>query len=148
MSRTVVVGVDESPAAGAALRWAIEYARDVGAEVVAVHAFEAPVYPYAYPYVDDAPGTLDAVLRQGVRKCFEEDWCAPLATAGVPHREVMADGRAARVLLDVADREGADLVVTGRRGLNTLGELVLGSVSHNLAHLSKRPVVLVPNGEA
>jgi nucleotide-binding universal stress UspA family protein len=91
--------------------------------------------------------TLDATFREGVRRCFEEDWCAPLAAAGVRHREVMVVGRAARVLLDVADREGADLVVTGRRGLNTLGELVLGSVSHNLVHASKRPVVLVPAAE-
>jgi nucleotide-binding universal stress UspA family protein len=37
----------------------------------------------------------------------------------------MADGRAAEVLLDVAERESAELVVTGRRGLDTLGELVL-----------------------
>jgi nucleotide-binding universal stress UspA family protein len=59
----------------------------------------------------------------------------------------MADGRAADVLLDVADREAAELVVTGRRGLNTLGELVLGSVSHHLVQGSARPVVLVPGGE-
>lgn len=142
--RTIVVGVDASPAAEAALRWAIGYARVVGAEVVAVHAFEAPVY-FANPYNETVPVMLDATFRDGVRRRFEEDWCEPLASAGVPYRRVMADGRAADVLLDVADREGAALVVTGRRGLNTLGELVLGSVSHNLVHGSKRPVVLVPS---
>ena len=144
--KRIVVGVDASPAARAALGWAIEYARAVGAELVAVHVFEPPAY-YAYPYGETAPVQFDAALREGVRRCFEEDWCAPLAEADVPHRQVMADGRAASVLLDVADREGAELVVTGRRGLNTLGELVLGSVSHNLVHGSKRPVVLVPSGE-
>jgi nucleotide-binding universal stress UspA family protein len=144
--RTIVVGVDASPAARAALLWAIRYARAVGARVVAVHAFEPPAY-YSYPYGETAPIALDDTLREGVRRCFEEDWCAPLAEADVPHGEVMADGRAAQVLLDVADREGAELVVSGRRGLNTLGELVLGSVSHNLVHGSKRPVVLVPSGE-
>jgi nucleotide-binding universal stress UspA family protein len=141
--RTIVVGVDASPAASAALHWAIEYARLLDAEVIAVHAFEAP-YLSAYPYGDTMRDALDATLREGVRLCFEEDWCAPLVAAGVRHREVMEDGRAAGVLLDVADREGADLVVTGRRGLNTLGELMLGSVSHTLVHASKRPVVLVP----
>jgi nucleotide-binding universal stress UspA family protein len=144
--RTIVVGVDASPAAGTALRWAIEYARVSGAEVVAVHAFEAPHF-FAYPYGDTSWDALDVTLRDGVRRCFEEDWCAPLAGAGVRHREVMVDGPAARVLLDVADHEEADLVVTGRRGLNTLGELVLGSVSHNLVHASPRPVVLVPAAE-
>jgi nucleotide-binding universal stress UspA family protein len=48
-SRTIVVGVDASPAAGAALRWAIEYAGALDAEVIVVHAFEAPVV-LAHPY--------------------------------------------------------------------------------------------------
>ena len=144
--RTIVVAVDESPAAAAALRWAIGYATAVGAEVVAVHAFEPPVY-YTYPYGETAPVGLDDTLREGVRRCFEEDWCAALAEADVPYREVMADGRPAQVVLELDDREGAELVVTGRRGLNTLGELVLGSVSHNLVHGSKRPVVLVPTAD-
>jgi nucleotide-binding universal stress UspA family protein len=59
----------------------------------------------------------------------------------------MADGGAASVLLDLAEREDAGLLVTGRRGLNTLGELVLGSVSHHVVHGAKRPVVLVPAPE-
>ncbi len=144
-TRRIVVGLDASPASQAALRWAIGYAKAIGGEVVAVHAFEAPVY-FSYPR-GEAPVMLDATFREGVRRCFEEDWCAPLVGAGVPYRPVMADGRAAAVVLDVADREAAELVVAGRRGLNTLGELVLGSVSHHLVHGSRRPVVLVP-GEA
>ena len=141
--RTIVVGVDATPAAEAALRWAIDYARNVGAEVVAVHAYEIPVY-YADPYSAAMPTMLEPEFRDGVRMRFEEDWCAPLASAGIPHRTVMADGDAASVLIDVAERVSAELIVTGRRGLNTLGELVLGSVSHHLVHRSKQPVVLVP----
>ncbi|HXM58468.1 MAG TPA: universal stress protein [Candidatus Dormibacteraeota bacterium] len=144
--RTVVVGVDGSPAAQAALHWAIEYARAVGAEVVAVHAYEG-VVTFSDPYGAAMPTMLDPELcRSGVRQSFEEDWCGQLASAGVPSRKVLADGPAAGVVLDVAEREAADLVVTGRRGLNVLGELVLGSVSRDLVHHSKRPVVLVPGG--
>ncbi len=114
--------------------------------MVAVHAFEAPVY-FSYPDGEATPVMLDAAFREGVRRRFEEDWCAPLVEAVIPYRTVLADGRAAAVLLDVAEREAAELVVAGRRGLNTLGELVLGSVSQSLVHGSRRPVVLVP-GEA
>ena len=141
--RTIVVGVDATSVAEAALHWAIDYARAVGAEVVAVHAYEIPVY-YADPYSAAMPTMLEPEFRDGVRRRFEEDWCAPLAAAGIPHRTVMADGDAPGVLIDVAERVSAELIVTGRRGLNTLGELVLGSVSHHLVQRSKRPVVLVP----
>ena len=146
VTRRIVVGMDPSPVSQSALCWAIGYVKAIGGEVVAVHAFEAPVY-FSYPYGDATPVMLDATFREGVRRCFEEDWCAPLVGAGVRYRTVMADGRAAAVVLDVAEREAAELVVVGRRGLNTLGELVLGSVSHHLVHGSRRPVVLVPGGE-
>lgn len=142
-SRRIVVGLDASDAGRAALGWAIDYARNVGAEVVAVHAYEVPV-SYVDPYSATTPAVLEPEFRDGVRRRFEKDWCAPLAAADVPYRTVMADGRAARVLVDVAEREAAELIVTGRRGLNMLGELVLGSVSHHLTHCSKVPVVLVP----
>jgi nucleotide-binding universal stress UspA family protein len=145
--RRVVVGIDASAAAQAALRWAISYAELAGAEVVAVHAFEAPVY-FSYSSENGSPVMLDSPLRDGVRRCFEDEWCAPLAASGVRHRTVMADGNAASVLLDVAERECAELLVSGRRGLNTLGELVLGSVSHRLVQGSQRPVVLVPAAES
>ena len=144
--RRIVVGLDASPASEAALRWAIGYAGAVGAEVVAVHAFEAPVY-FSYPYDNMTPVMLDPELREGVRRRFEEDWCGPLVAAGIRHRAIMADGPPADVLLEVAEREAAELIVAGRRGLNTLGEIVLGSVSHHLVHGSTRPVVLVPGGE-
>jgi nucleotide-binding universal stress UspA family protein len=146
VGRRIVVGVDASVGAQAALHWAIRYAMAVGAEVIAVHAFEAPVY-FGNPFNEHAPVTLDATLRDGVRRSFEEDWCAPLAEADVRYQAVFADGAAAAVLIDVAERESADLIVTGRRGLTTLGELALGSVSHSVVHGSSRPVVLVPGGE-
>jgi nucleotide-binding universal stress UspA family protein len=52
----------------------------------------------------------------------------------VPYRTIFEDGRAASVIDAVAEREGADLVVVGRRGLGGVAELLLGSVSHELSH--------------
>jgi nucleotide-binding universal stress UspA family protein len=55
----------------------------------------------------------------------------------------MKDGRPASVIADAADSVDADLVVVGRRGLGGVAELLLGSVSHELAHHCKCPVLLV-----
>ena len=41
-------------------------------------------------------------------------------------------GDPAAKILECADREGADLIVLGRRGLGSLAELALGSVSHKV----------------
>jgi nucleotide-binding universal stress UspA family protein len=137
----IVVGVDGSNAGKHALEWTARMAKTMRAEVVAVHALDLPVAlpdPYAIPFY------LDEKWRAGLRSDFENKWCRPLKTAKVPYRAVLEDGRPASVLLDVAQREKAELIVVGRRGRGEVAELLLGSVSHEVVLHSKRPVLLVP----
>jgi nucleotide-binding universal stress UspA family protein len=48
------------------------------------------------------------------------------------------------MLIEIARTEGAELVVTGRRGRGGFAELLLGSTSHQLTHHVDRPLVIVP----
>ena len=52
-------------------------------------------------------------------------------------------GDPADVILSVADKDGADLIVVGSRGLGEYAELLLGSVSRKILHLAKVPVMVV-----
>ncbi|HEX7008111.1 MAG TPA: universal stress protein [Alphaproteobacteria bacterium] len=56
---------------------------------------------------------------------------------------VIVDGDPAEAILKRARREKADLVVVGSRGLGTIRELVLGSVSHKVTQLAKMPCLIV-----
>lgn len=51
-------------------------------------------------------------------------------------------GHAEEMILRIADLEGADMIVLGRRGLNAPKEFLLGSVSYNVSHHTKCPVVI------
>jgi nucleotide-binding universal stress UspA family protein len=51
-------------------------------------------------------------------------------------RTLLKDGDPAAAILRAADDEAADLIVLGRRGLGDLAGLLLGSVSHKVAHLA------------
>ena len=139
----IVVGVDGSEHSRRAVAWCAQYAGALGAEVVAVHAIEMPLY--ASPggsYVPVPP--LDDIDRDAMRDVLEREWCAALAAASVAFRAVVADGPAALVLMETARKEEADLVVTGRRGRGGFAELLLGSTSHQLTHHLDRPLVIIP----
>jgi nucleotide-binding universal stress UspA family protein len=53
-------------------------------------------------------------------------------------------GTPTAALLAAADEVGADLVVVGRRGAGGFDQLRLGSVAHQLAEHTARPVAVVP----
>jgi nucleotide-binding universal stress UspA family protein len=138
--KKIVVGIDGSDPAAAALAWAIRMAQGMGSEIIAVYAIDMPTY-FPQPY--GVPVQFDESWREQIRGEFENKWCKALKDSGVRYRAVMEDGRAASVVSAVAERENADVIVAGRRGRGGVAELVLGSVSHELVVQSTRPVLLI-----
>ena len=139
----IVVGVDGSEAAAEAVAWTVGVARQTGAEVIAVFSLEPPTYLEYAGMAAVAPIEFDPQFREEMEKAFRETWCKQLADSRVPYRAIFAQGRAAAVLAETAQAEGADLVVVGRRGRGAIAEMVMGSVSHELSHHSTTPVVLI-----
>jgi nucleotide-binding universal stress UspA family protein len=139
--KRIVAGVDGSEDGKHALEWTARLAKTLHSEVVAVYAIDVPLAlpdPYAIPFY------LDDKWRARIASDFQNKWCRPLKTAGVRYRAIIEDGRPASVILNVAEREKAELIVVGRRGHGEVAELLLGSVSHEVVLHSKRPVLLVP----
>ena len=138
--KRIVVGVDGSKHSAAALSWAIRMAKGMGAQVTAVYAIYVPLY-FPEPY--GVPVQFDDEWRGEMKAEFENKWCKPLKTSGIRYRTVFQDGRPATVIKDVAEREGADIIIVGRRGRGGVAELVLGSVSHELAVHARLPLLLI-----
>ena len=59
------------------------------------------------------------------------------------HETVM--GSVAQALVKVADQRDAWLMVVGSRWPTDLPHITIGSVSHKLLHLARRPVLVVPH---
>jgi nucleotide-binding universal stress UspA family protein len=57
-------------------------------------------------------------------------------------------GHAAEGLADLADEEGAEMIVVGSRGRGAFKAAFLGSVSTNLIGVARCPVLVVPPGAA
>jgi nucleotide-binding universal stress UspA family protein len=132
---SIVVGFDGSDHAGAALRWALDFAGDT-ASVRAVAAIEVA------PWVDeelsrDRFGDQIEAEQQRITEAL--DAVDPEARA---ERSIVLQGP--RQALAEA-QPGADLVVVGTRGHGLIAAGLLGSVSTWLVHDSTVPVVVVPN---
>lgn len=133
--RRMLVGVDGSPAAGAALEWAGRLAALVGAEVVVANIFE-PVQ------AELAPADYQRLVAEAEHRLSAE-WTAPLRRINIRHRPLQLTGTPDR-LLTATDAEGADLLVVGTRGAGRHAGLHLGSLAHHLAHHTRRPLAIVP----
>lgn len=135
----IVVGVDGSDNARAALQFARDEAALRGAVVDAVYAWHRP-------YMGDAWTMPMPVDIDAMEKSYRAELEAILASVpadGVEIRPVLAEGAPAQELL--ARAEGASLLVVGSRGHGGFLGLLLGSVSHQVAAHAPCPVVIVPD---
>jgi nucleotide-binding universal stress UspA family protein len=142
LPKKIMVGLDGSTGSARALAWAIELAKALQAEIVAVHVVEL-LTPSALG-LGLAPIALPDDWVDDLRGRFENEWTAPLKQAGVRYRTVFETGAPAPTLIAIAQEEKPDLIVTGSRGLGGFGELLLGSVSHQLVLHAQMPVVVIP----
>jgi nucleotide-binding universal stress UspA family protein len=149
-TRRIVIGLDGSAGAEAAVQWCAAMGALIDAEIIAVNAM-APVnaiLPSASP-AEIPPIIDDSAIEAGVHQELAtelEEWCAPLRDAGVTYRSYVVDGSIIDALLSVADEVDADLVVVGREKHGGIKEKLLGSVPNHLMHHCGCPVVVVPVG--
>ena len=143
----VVVGVDQSEGAKAALVFAHEEAQLRGAALVAVHAWQFGYVGYSgfEGAVPTLGGDIDK-LREAAGATLEAMIREALPEPGdVTIERRVVEGAAGAVLVE--ESHNADLLVVGSRGHGGFAQLLLGSVSQQCAHHAACPVVIVrPKG--
>lgn len=123
----IVVGVDGSLAAAAALRFATDLARRSDSTILAVHASEQASTP-----------------SNAEQRALIEAWLRLSGDAHISATTRWLDGDP-RTIVDLANREGADLLVLGRTGSGSgPGFVHLGSVAEYAPHHSRVPLAVVP----
>jgi nucleotide-binding universal stress UspA family protein len=66
-----------------------------------------------------------------------------LKSSNLSYQLKLLHGEPGPAIVDYANKEKYDLVIIGSRGLNSLQEMVLGSVSHKVVKRVKCPVLIV-----
>lgn len=134
MFKKIVVGTDGSDSATRAVERAVGLARTAGAELIVVHAHPDANVGYGLSG-DDFPVIERA---KSIIKEAESQFAADIAV-----RSVLRQGEAADVLIDVAEEEGADLIVVGNKGMAGAKRFLVGSVPNRVSHHSPCDVFIV-----
>ena len=130
----ILVGIDESPASRAAMRWAVEHACATRAQIQAVAVWHLP------PQLGDMPVLPCEQLQEEAQAWLRE---AIPPRCDVPVHTQVVRGDPTAVLLEHAQR--AHLIVLGNHGHGALHSAIFGSVVQRCASRARCPVVLVPN---
>ncbi|HWK25026.1 MAG TPA: universal stress protein [Solirubrobacter sp.] len=136
--RNILVAVDGSPDADAALRHAAELARDQRARLTLVTAI--PQLPATAMLASGAAPPRTEVIRH-----YSE--MLRVATATLPEdvgvTTLLVEGPPARALIERAKSGAFDLIVMGSHGHGRLHQSLLGCVSQKVLSCSPVPVLLI-----
>ncbi|CAJ1316707.1 universal stress protein [Paenibacillus sp. PK4536] len=140
----ILLAYDGSKASNKALDRAVELATAAPhAEIHAIHVFDFPRY-FVGEGIVPVPTTSNEELYELATQTAKEAK-RRLEAAGISNTisVEMIQGAAAQNILEYAEANHCDVIIIGSRGLGSIREFVLGSVSHNVVQHAKIPVLIV-----
>ena len=135
------MGVDGSEPAQRAARRAFDLGKRLGETVTLAYALPPP------PVFSEPAVVLD--IAELERRVYEsgktvlENLAAEGRASGAQVDTRMLSGPAAEILAEQAQAQDVDFVVVGSRGRTLVGSMLLGSISHRLVHICKKPILIV-----
>jgi nucleotide-binding universal stress UspA family protein len=144
-TRRIVVATDFSGPGEHARDEGVALAKQLGAEVHLVHAFDIPL-AMVTPYEVTVPDGLIHEAREAARKKLESALEA-IRKQGVKATGHLAEVPAAPAIAQVAGEVKADLVVIGTHGRTGLKHVLLGSVAERTLRLAPCAVLTVKSDQ-
>lgn len=143
MSEKILIPIDSSEMAEEILKYGAGLARKLDAEICVVHVVEpftkkaTVLSQFKAEMVEQTNELLKAVGEEAI-----EHAKVTLKDEGVPVSYVIKLGYPSDEIIKTVKEEGCTLIVIGCRGMNSLGKLMLGSVSSKVAQNAHVPVMI------
>jgi nucleotide-binding universal stress UspA family protein len=138
---TILVPTDFSPDAEAALEHAIDFARMFGARIHLLHAwYIAPqaATPWSYSF----PAGLIEEVRQDSQRRIDA-LRDKVKARGIEASGEISGEPPSLAITACAERQKADLIIMGTRGLTGVKHVLLGSVAERTLRFAPCPVMVV-----
>ncbi|MBP7705738.1 MAG: universal stress protein [Candidatus Aminicenantes bacterium] len=139
--KNVLWATDFSAESKEALAYASFFAKTFKAKLTALHVVPdfAPALYEAWPEAQaELAGKIEASKVSA--KAQLEHMCA--AQGVCADKIVVTEGSAAKVILKTAQKEGAGLIVVGRKGVSGHEQNLIGSVTHRILRGARVPVLV------
>jgi nucleotide-binding universal stress UspA family protein len=138
----ILAPTDFSELSKVGVRYALEMARDVNAEVIVYHAIDlgaewkdrrAEVAPY-HDMIEESVQLMDKFLADHFVGCIDGVEVRKAVEFGTPHINIV----------EKAAAEGAELIVMSTHGRTGVDHMILGSVAEKVVARATCPVLVVP----
>ena len=142
MSPKILNPTDFSECAKGAEAAAVDLGTKLGDEIVLCHVLvETPLYGEGFLTAPKIKDVYDAQRKWAEAKL--EARCADLRQRGIKASWRVATGPPFQMIVDMASREQAALIVMGTHGRSGLDRILLGSVAERVIRLAPCPVLTV-----
>lgn len=146
--KTILFPTDFSTAAERAFIYALKFAKNIGASITTIHAYELP-------YIEGVslPNTLREIYDSIDLEEFENyrdnipqlhEIAKVNALTNVPIKHILKQGETIPTILRTAQEINADMIIMGTKGATGLKEVFFGSVAGAVLEKAKCPVLAVP----
>jgi nucleotide-binding universal stress UspA family protein len=145
--KNILVPLDGSKHSVHALENAVQIAKKFDAKITLIHAYSVSLW------LIGAPGIPQPTIAMPVGQILEAARNAGAAilangekrvkAEGIQVEKLLKEGHTVEEILKTAKEGKFDLIVVGARGLSTIKEILLGSVSHGVTSHAPCPVLVV-----
>jgi nucleotide-binding universal stress UspA family protein len=144
MYKKILVPLDGTPLAEAALPHAEALAKSEGAELILLRVAVTPVrYLFAH---NPAEGNNVIHMIEKEAEDYMKDEVAKLQNEGIKVTGITRDGAPPKEILEVAEETHADVIAMSTHGRVGIQRLLQGSIADEVVHASHIPVMLIhPN---
>jgi nucleotide-binding universal stress UspA family protein len=133
----ILVPVDGSENAKAALKEAIKIAKLTGGKITVMHTYQS-----WSPALIDNKQAWHAALKNAAKTILDN--AQKIAAAeGYKVETLLVDGNAVQEIVNTANSGHFDLIVMGARGISKITEILLGSISSGVIKKAKCPVLII-----
>jgi len=139
MYKKILLATDGSENARRAAFQAAGLAEELSSEIIIAYIFSSPP---SQSKMAKANFDVHSILTEDAKNAISET-INLFEEKKVAYSLKVAIGEPASEVCEIAEKENADLLIIGSRGLGTIKSAVIGSVSQKVAHLAKCPVMIV-----